>query len=151
MRMSKITFKTEELKKRLAQLGAVVSKKAATPVFGFIRMYAVPNGETFAVGITGADIDAKLNLWTGATADSAVDVLLPFSKLTEIVSNITGEEVSLTVADNGQTVKLAALKFKASLPTHPIEKWGDVGEAEKPEVAIVELGLPGLKDQIAHV
>lgn len=148
--MSKITFKVEELKKRLAQLGAVVSKKAATPVFGYVRLYAVPNGNTFSVGVTGADIDAKLNLWTGATADGPVDVLLPFAKLTEIAGNLGGDEASIISTDSSKA-RLTNLRYKAELQTHPLEKWGDVGEAEKPEAPVAELGLPGLKDQIAHV
>ena len=148
--MSKITFKVEELKKRLAQLGAVVSKKAATPVFGFIRLYAVPSGDGFAVGMTGADIDAKLNLWTGGVADGPVDVLLPFSKVTDIVSNFEHAEVTITTTDSSKA-RITSGKFKAELQPYSIEKWADVGDLEQPETPVAELGLPGLKDQIAHV
>jgi DNA polymerase-3 subunit beta len=150
----KVKFQTEELKKLLSQLGAVVSKKASVPVYGFVRLFAVQQrGEglqpTFAVGIAGKDIDAALvRYFTKAEADGPVDVLLPFGKLVEIIANVSVAESTIEAADENKATFKAG-KYKAELKTHPLANWPP--DIERPEKAIAQIELPAFKDQIGAV
>jgi DNA polymerase-3 subunit beta len=150
----KVKFNTEELKKRLSQLGSVVAKKATVPVFSFVRLYAVQavqeiSGPKFQVGMIGGDIDAALTVvFTKAEADDTIDVLLPFAKLVEIVGNVTSAETVIEAADQTKAT-IKAGKFRGELKTHPLENWPS--PLERPDAAIATIGLPGFKEQIENI
>jgi DNA polymerase-3 subunit beta len=146
----KVKFNTEELKKRLSQLGSVVAKKATVPVFGFVRLFTTPiTGEgllpKYQVSMIGVDIDAALTVTLiKAEATEDIDVLLPFDKLIDVVNNISAQEITLEPKEG--KVIIAATKFKGTLETHPVENWPTA--LERPENPTATIALPGFKDQI---
>ena len=146
----KIKFSTEELKKRLAQIGNVVAKKASVPVFGFVRLYSVAaEDKSLSVGLVGMDIDSSLTVTlTKALADAEIDVLLPYAKLLEIVNNVSAADCFIETPDETKATFKAG-KYKAELKTHPLGNWPVL--LERPESAIATVGLPGLKEQISQV
>lgn len=148
----KVKFSTEELKSRLGQLAAVVAKKAAQPVYGFVR---VVTGEAQAletkrpVYITGLDIDASLTVrLVNAEADGDFDVLVPFGKLLEILSSVTVAECTIEAADETKATFKAG-KYRAELRPHPLVNWPTI--PERPDVSVATIGLAGFKDQLANV
>lgn len=150
----KVKFNTEELKRRLSQLAAVVAKKAAQPVYGHIRLFTVEQAvegqlqPVNAVFITGKDIDASLTVTLPkAEADGAIDVLVPFTKLVELVSAYTQDVV--LESDGESTAKLQSGRAKAMLKTHPLADWQD--GAERPEAATATLPLEAFKEAISNV
>jgi DNA polymerase III sliding clamp (beta) subunit (PCNA family) len=146
----KVTFDTSELQKRLSQLAAVVAKKAAQPVFGYIRL-AAWKSETgqYPVTITGVDIDSSLTVtFVKAKADGPIDVLLPFTKLAQIVAGVKVAEVEIASADETKAT-LKAGKYKAELKPHPLANWPTI--LEQPEVATATVGLADFKEQIADI
>jgi DNA polymerase-3 subunit beta len=145
----KVTFATEELKKMLSQLGAVIQKKASQPVYSFARLCAFPAETGFQIVLCGADIDQTLQrTFTKATADGDVDVLLPYGKLCEIIAGVTTAECTIDTPDETKATFRAG-KYKAELKTHALADWP--GSLERPETALAVVGLPGLKDQISQV
>lgn len=150
----KVKFQTEELKKRMSQLGAVVSKKATSPVYGFVRLFATQaQGEgltpTFSVGVMGVAIDSELTTYfTKAEADGPVDVLLPFAKLVEILSAVSATETTIEAADETKAVFKAG-KYKAELKTYPLANWP--ATIERPEKSTATVDLPAFKNQIGAV
>lgn len=144
----KVKFNTEELKKVLGKLAAVVSKKAATPVYGYVRLFATQAAGT--VGITGVDIDATLTTsFTKAEAEGPVDVLLPFAKLSEIVGATTAADV--TIETDGETKARIkdGKKFTGEMKPRPLGEWPQA--LERPEASKAILGLAGFKDQISKI
>lgn len=145
-----VKFQAEELKKRLGQLGAVVSKKAAQPVYGFVRLVtsaADADGKR-ALFLVGLDIAASLTVrLVSAVADGDVDMLLPFSKLVEILSNINASEIVLTTKETKATI--SANKFRAVLESHPISDWPSI--PERPDAATAVLALDTFKGLLDKV
>lgn len=147
----KVKFSTSELKDRLSQISAVVAKKAPVPVYGFLRLVAARPDPTalFSVWLTGIDIDATLTVrLIKAEVDEEVDVLIPFAKLSELVSNHTVAELILDVPDETKAV-LKGGRASAVLQTHPLTNWPTV--MERPETAVATLNLGGFKKQIGDV
>lgn len=144
-----VKFKTEEFKKVLSQLGAVVSKKASVPVFGYVRLFTFQNGDKLAVALVGVDVEASLTRTiVSAEPEGPTDVLIQFSKLVEIVANVETAECSLDI-DGETKVKFIAGKFRAELKTHPLANWP--GIMERPDRALATIALPAFKEQIGQV
>jgi DNA polymerase III sliding clamp (beta) subunit (PCNA family) len=146
----KVTFKTDELTKRLSQLGAVVDKKANVKLYSYIRLFTYAGEAGLGVGIMGAATDAALTLFLpkeAAQADGEVDTLLPFEKLTDILAPVTAKETTIQV--DGTAVTLKAAKLTARLKTIPLDtQWPT---QDRPEQVKATLGLPGFLEQIAQV
>lgn len=147
----KVKFNTEELKKVLSKLAAVVAKKAAVPVYGYVRLFAVQAAGSlgYSVAITGVDIDATLTVaFTKAEPEGPVDVLLPFTKLMDILSGITAPDV--TIDTDGETkARIKAARFTGEMKPRPLTEWPQI--LERPEAAKAVVGLAGFKDQIAKI
>src|SRR5579859_1101340 len=146
----KVKFQTEELKKYLGKLAAVVAKKAAQPVYGFVRLFAqqTPGALGFTVGITGVDIDSSLTLtYTKAEADGPVDVLLPFSKLVEIIANVNTAEVTIETDGETKARLKDGRKFTGEMKPRPLAEWPTI--LDRPAQATAQLALAGFKDQIS--
>jgi len=145
----KVAFKTEELKKILSQLGAVVSKKATSPVYDYVRLTAQPSTEAgiFAVSMTGIDIEARLTRFfsVNTIADQELDVLVSFAKLQYYVGLVSSADVSIEV--DGVKAAVVSGKKRAAIQTHTLSDWPDA--FERPEKPTATLGLPGLKEQIS--
>lgn len=147
----KVKFQTEELKKRLAQLSAVVARKAAQPVYGFMRLCTgepdlAGKRPVFAIGL---DIDASLTLqFAAAEADGDVDVLLPFSKLTEIVGNVTLAESSIDVVDETKATFKSG-RYSAILHPFPLTNWPTI--PERPESVKGTISLAAFKELLGNV
>ena len=145
----KVKFVTDELKKRLSQLGSVVAKKAAQPVYSFVRLYALESEGKYTVGMQGVDIDATLAVqFTGAEADGAVDILLPYAKLVDILGGVSAKESTIEAADETKATFKSG-KYRAELKAHPLENWP--APIERPESSVATVALPGFKAQIANV
>lgn len=148
----KVKFNTEELKKVLSKLAAVVAKKATLPVFGYVRLFAVPaaGGLGFRVGITGVDVDATLTVgFTKAEPDGPLDVLLPFTKLLDIVSAVTSPEVTIEADGETKARIKDGKKYTGEMKPRPLGEWPQI--LERPETSKAIVGLAGLKDQISKV
>lgn len=148
----KVKFNTEELKKYLGKVGAVVAKKATQPVFGYVRLFTAQAAGTlgYSVGIMGVDIDASLTLYfTKAEVEGPLDVLLPFAKLVDIVSNITTPDI--TVETDGETKARVkdGRKFTGEMKPRPLSEWPQL--LERPTESKATVGLAGLKDQISKI
>jgi DNA polymerase-3 subunit beta len=146
----KVKFDTAELQHVLSQLSSIVSSKAAQPVLGFVRLVASENEPgKFTVSITGMDIDRSLTrFFVKATAEGAVDVLLPFDKLTKLVAYIKNQEITISSADETKATVVAG-KHRTELKPHPLANW--LPALERPEDATATVGLAGFKDQILNV
>ena len=143
--MSKVTFKTSEIQKRLSELGGVVSKKAAVPVYGLVQFYAKPGEQ---VSLTGTDLDATLTIQLKeSSADGEVNALLDFKKFAEIMSvyayadgwfEFEGNQVTIRNGKRAKQIILLRAEdgFRAALDR---------------EGAAVELNLVALQEQIANV
>ena len=143
--MSKVTFKTAEIQKRLSELGGVVSKKAAVPVYGLVQLYAKPGEQ---VCLTGTDLDATLTIQLKeSSADGDVNALLDFKHFSNVMANwahadgwFEFEEKQVLIR-NGKRAKTVVLLrsedgFRSSL----------AAEGEP-----VVLNLAALQEQIAKV
>lgn len=141
----KLTFKTGELQSRLQQLAAVVAKKATLPVYSNVELFASA-GDVYLRGFdVGATLTVKL---TTAKSEADIDLLLPFGKLSELVSGITAEETTITVKDDGTEAVIKAAKLRAVI--RPFA--GDApATMDEPESIIAEIGLPGFQEQIDNV
>jgi DNA polymerase III sliding clamp (beta) subunit (PCNA family) len=141
----RLTFKTSELQSRLQQLAAVVAKKATLPVYSNVELFASA-GDVYLRGFdVGATLTVKL---TGAKSEGDIDLLLPFGKLSELVSGITAEETTITVNDGGTEAVIKAAKLRAVI--RPFA--GDTPTLmDEPETIIAEIGLPGFQEQIDNV
>src|ERR1700722_3082196 len=136
----KVKFNTEELKKVLGKLAAVVSKKAATPVFGYVRLFAMQSPGTlgYTVGITGVDIDATLTAsFVKAEAEGPVDVLLPFTRLIEIINHTSAAE-TIIETDGETKARLKSGKFTGEIKPRPLGEWPQA--LERPETSKATLG-----------
>lgn len=148
----KVKFNTEELQKVISQLAAVVSKKATSPVYEHVRLYATPSSTAgkFDIAMVGVDVDASLTRYfLKAETDGAVDVLLPYGKLQEIVSNISKAQVVTIELDDETKAVLRADKLRAVIRTMPVDQWPPV--IDRPETVKATIGLPGFKEQIEAV
>jgi DNA polymerase III subunit beta len=149
----KVTFNTEELQRRLGQLGGVVAKKASLEAFKYVRLYTEPSPTapgTFAIKLLGMDIDATLTVTLAqAQADGAVDVLLPYGKLAAIVNAITAKETSVELMDETRAVIRAGRLRAGELDTYPLSSLPSFLEPPTSSKAVI--GLPGLQSQIANI
>lgn len=149
----KVTFNKDELKNRLAQLGAVVSSKATSPVLSFVRLFANELSAmppTYQVGIVGADTFATLTVvLQKAVADGPVDILVPFHKLAELVNNANKVgEIIIEAKDQTKSVVTAG-KAKGTLPSYPVTNWPD--PLVRPDTATATIPLPAFKNSISTV
>lgn len=145
----KVTFNTQELQRRLAQLGGVVAKKATLDVFKHVLVEAQMGTP---VTVKAMDIDATLTVTLNkATADGTVKVLLPYAKLNEIVANVTAAETVITVnaAADRATISAGRGVVEGVLETHPLENL--TSDLERPAASKAIIGLPGFKEQIASI
>lgn len=152
--MTKVTFNTEELKKRLAQLGGVIAKKVTVPVYSHVRLFVSPvQGDglqpKYAVGLSGVDLGASLTVTLAkATADGEADILLPFSKFAQLVAAHTASEVTIET-DGSTNAILKGGKAKAKVPVHPLTDWPTI--LERPEAALATVALETFKGLISDV
>lgn len=147
----KVTFNTEELQKVLSQLGAVVAKKATSPVYEHVRLEVQPSTDSnvFAVSLAATDIDASLlRYFAKASADGAVVALLPFSRLQELTANASAAETIVEIEDETKAI-LRQGKGKAVIKTYPVQDWPP--QIERPAAITARVGLPGFKDQLSKV
>lgn len=142
----KVTFKTEELQGRLAQLGGVVASKATVPVFGYVRLFT----DGAVVKATAMDIEATLTVvFANATADGPVDVLLPFKTLNGVISAVTAPETTIEVQGETKATIRAARLRAAELEPFPLSNLPSYPDA--PQALIAQVGLPGFQDQIKSI
>lgn len=148
----KVKFNTEELKKALSKLAAVVTKKSTLPVYGYVRLFAVPaaGGLGFRVGMIGVDVDATLTVgFLKAEPDGPVDVLLPFGKLLDIVGSVTNTDATIETDGESKARIKDGKKYTGEMKPRPLSEWPQL--LERPDTALTIVGLPGLKDQIGKV
>src|SRR5208282_553536 len=152
----KVTFNTEELQGRLAQLGAVVQSKAPTPVYGFVHLFTeltelADKTQVQSVKLRAMDIGATLTITLGqAKAEGAVSVLLPFDLLAELAAGLPTKEAVIDVENETKaTLRWGTRKSHAEMLTHPLNNLPS--ELDKPQFATAELGLPGFQTQIEAV
>src|SRR5208282_4586133 len=134
----KVTFNTEELQGRLAQLGAVVQSKAPTPVYGFVHLFTeltelADKTQVQSVKLRAMDIGATLTITLGQLAAG-----LPTKEAVIDVENETKA-----------TLRWGTRKSHAEMLTHPLNNLPS--ELDKPQFATAELGLPGFQTQIEAV
>jgi DNA polymerase-3 subunit beta len=144
----KVTFKTDELQRRLAQLGGVVAKKPTLEVFNYVWLYT--QADNNAVHLRGMDIDATLDVTLkAAVADGAVNVLLPYAKLTEIANAIPAPETVITVTGEESAIISAGRMRGQDLETYPLVNLPSF--LENPTASKAQIGLPGFKEQIGSI
>lgn len=149
----KVKFNTEELKKRLGQLGKVISSKPAQPVYGYVRLFTTEQqvdgqiAPVYKAALVGVDIAASLTiLLEKAVADGPVDVLINFDMLRKAVQPHTLAEIVADVADT--SVTLTAGRSKQVIRTQQAE-WP--AAPERPTTAVTKLNLHVLQNALANV
>lgn len=145
----RVTFAVTELKARLAELGQVVARKSEEALYRNLRVFTDADG---IVNLQGIDIDTTMTLkLPAAQADGAINVLVDFKLLNEVVPNLTDAQAAIAIKGETEAV-LTSGKFRGRLTTYPTEKFLELplvqGIAEKPAFGGVVFGLPGLKEQI---
>lgn len=115
----KATFAVEEINKRLQQVAVVINPKAAMPVQSYVRLEVV--GQTAT--LTGSDPTGYLKVELAASGtDAPFSILLPFAKFSEIISKVTGKEVTLSLGGDGN-LALSAGKYRGTLKTRGVEDY----------------------------
>jgi DNA polymerase III sliding clamp (beta) subunit (PCNA family) len=151
----KITFQVPEFQKRLGQLAAVIARTSQEALYVSIRIFTNAAGVVF---LQGADVDSTLTLkLPTATADSAVNVLLEYSRLNNIVQKMNAPQALLTLTGETEAILTSGKSRSrlACLPTAPFTSLSVIASIPTDE----ELGfadgykfpLPGLKEQIEQI
>ena len=151
----RITFQVPELQKRLGQLAAVIARTSQEALYVSIRIFTNAAGVVF---LQGADVDSTLTLkLPTATADSAVNVLLEYSRLNNIVQKMNAPQALLTLVGETEAILTSGKSRSrlACLPTAPFTSLSVVSSIPSEEELSFAEGykfpLPGLKEQIEQI
>jgi DNA polymerase-3 subunit beta len=141
----KLTFKVDDLKKRLSQLKAVVRPEPGQPVSGDIHFQAVGG----KVKLTGNDVgQASLEVQIPAIADQDGVFLLPAAQLEDLLAYAGSPDISIELKED--VAVLRSGKYRGKLRTDPIDQFR-VPVSLNSASEIFVLGLPALLGQLERV
>lgn len=142
---NQVVFPVAELKHACTQLKAVVAKKSSEALYYYVRVFT----DGGVVNVQGIDIDSTLTLkLLTATAGGAVNFLIRFETLQQVVKNLDASTATFTLSEGEALVE--TLDFCRRLKTIPPDKFTELplvkGITAKPDTGYT-FPLPALKEQ----
>lgn len=133
-----ITITVAELSRVLKLILGVVQNKVTIPVLSYVKI------DVSGAAATASGSDLGMSIVTSfpisASADSSCSVLLPAKRVQDFLSSLGGKDrETITITNDGTAVQIKAGKFKAKVPSLPIEQF-PVFEQRPPVQAVISLG-----------
>ncbi len=139
----KVAIGVEEFKAKLNQVRAVVDGKSPIPVLGCVRVQAKGGVLT----LTGNDLTASLEVRVNAKADGDGTILLPASRLAQLIGSLAVSELELSFDPATEKVVLKAGKYRADFISPKIDTFPQP-DALPVDVPTFTIGLPTLKQLV---
>lgn len=143
----KVTFQTPELKRRVQQLGSVISSKAPTPAYALVQFYSKPGEHAVLIGTELAatlTVTLKESVTTG---DGEVNLLLDYKHFAKVIAGYPYPEGHFEV-EAGKVTLRGPKKYRAVLE---VRAENDFRAPLPAEGTPVTLKLADLQQQISEV
>lgn len=120
-----LTIQRTDLARTLSAVSKVVEHRNTIPILANVLL----SGTAGTLTVTGTDLDIQYSAM--APCDGEISTTVDAKRLSDIARRLSGDVVTMTVADSKLTVKSGRSRF--TLPTLPVEDFphldaGDLGE-----------------------
>ncbi|MEM7132501.1 MAG: DNA polymerase III subunit beta [Chloroflexota bacterium] len=154
----RVSCRQENLAKGLSIVGKAVSSRSALPVLGNILLEAKDN----QLRLAATNFEISLNCWIGAIVEDEGAITVPARLLTEFVTGLPAEPISMDLSVRTLTLNLRCTYYEANIKgidavDFPIIP--SLGTATEPDIAaemlegtcieLAPMGLGKMIDQVA--